>query len=72
MANVLHDPADDKPYETFRLGVFIPAVLASAILLLALPIGFIFHFQVILYAALLATAGEFVAIYRMTAGRLLE
>ena len=37
-------------------------------MLLILPIGFIFHPSIILYAALLGTALFFVAIWKMTAG----
>ena len=61
-----------KPYETFNLGVFVIALLAAATMLVILPIGFIFHFQPILWAALIATAAQFVAIYKMTAARLFE
>lgn len=64
------DFSKDRPYEKFDISKFVAAILASAVMLLILPIGFIFHFEVILYAALLATALQFVAIWKMTAARL--
>lgn len=55
-------------YERFNLGIFLLGLLAAAVMLLILPIGFIFHPTIILYAALLGTALYFVAIWKMTAG----
>ena len=55
-------------YESFNLGIFLLGLAAVALMLLILPIGFIFHPTIILYAALLGTASYFVAIWKMTAG----
>lgn len=62
----------ERPYERFHPGTFVLALLAAAVLLLILPIGFLLHSEVILYAALLGTVAQFVAIYRMTIARLFE
>lgn len=66
MASAIHD---GEIYEKFNLFTFVIGILAAAGLLLVLPIGFIFHPAVLIYAALLGTATFFVAIYRMTKGR---
>jgi hypothetical protein len=55
-------------YEHFNLGIFVLGLLAAALMLLILPIGFIFHPSIVLYVALLGTALFFVAIWKMTAG----
>ncbi len=55
-------------YERFNPGIFLLGLLAAALMLLILPIGFIFHPTIILYAALLGTAVYFGAIWMMTAG----
>lgn len=59
--------ADEGMYETFNPITFIIGILASAGLLLILPIGFIFHPAPLLYAALAATALFFVVVFKITA-----
>ncbi|PWC35862.1 hypothetical protein [Azospirillum sp. TSO35-2] len=68
MATLSNNGLNDPMYETFNLGIFILGILAAAVMLLILPIGFIFKSTVILYAALFGTAVYFVMIYMMTAG----
>ncbi|CBS86750.1 hypothetical protein [Azospirillum lipoferum] len=63
-----HTDLNAPVYEKFNLGIFLLGLLAAALMLLILPIGFIFHPSIILYAALLGTALYFVAIWMMTAG----
>ncbi|CAO3444573.1 hypothetical protein [Azospirillum largimobile] len=63
-----HTDLNAPVYEQFNLGIFLLGLLAAALMLLILPIGFIFHPTVILYAALLGTAVYFGAIWMMTAG----
>ncbi len=63
-----HTDLNAPIYEHFNLGIFVLGLLAAALMLLILPIGFIFHLSIILYAALLGTALFFVAIWKMTAG----
>ncbi len=63
-----HTDLNAPVYEQFNLGIFLLGLLAAAAMLLILPIGFIFHPSIILYAALLGTALYFVAIWMMTAG----
>lgn len=68
MATVTNGGPNAPVYEHFNLGIFLLALLGAALLLLILPIGFIFHPPVVLYAGLLGTAIFFVAIWMMTAG----
>ncbi|MFS2010479.1 hypothetical protein ACCD06_11450 [Azospirillum sp. CT11-132] len=63
-----HTDLNAPIYEHFNPGIFLLGLLAAALMLLILPIGFIFHLSIILYAALLGTALFFVAIWKMTAG----
>ena len=63
---------NSKPYEKFNIGTFIIALLGAALMLVILPVGFIFRSEIILWAALVATAMQFIAIYKMTAARLFE
>ncbi|WP_042695479.1 hypothetical protein [Azospirillum sp. B506] len=63
-----HTDLNAPIYEHVNPGIFVLGVLAAAVLLLILPIGFLFHPTIILYAALLGTALFFVAIWKMTAG----
>ncbi|KAA0581289.1 hypothetical protein FZ983_10150 [Azospirillum sp. B21] len=63
-----HTDLNTPIYEQFNPGIFAIGLLAAAVMLLILPIGFIFHPTIILYAALLGTALYFVAIWKMTAG----
>lgn len=64
----IHTDLNTPIYEHLNLGIFLLGLLAAALMLLILPIGFIFHPSIILYAALLGTALFFVAIWKMTAG----
>ncbi|QCG88372.1 hypothetical protein [Azospirillum sp. TSH100] len=64
----IHIDLNAPVYERFNPGIFLLGLLGAAVLLLILPIGFIFHPTVVLYAALLGTALFFVAIWKMTAG----
>ncbi|MFP5515875.1 MAG: hypothetical protein ACLGJC_22685 [Alphaproteobacteria bacterium] len=63
-----HTDLNAPVYEHFNPGIFSLGLLAAALMLLILPIGFIFHPVIILYTALLGTALYFVAIWKMTAG----
>ncbi|WP_042442875.1 hypothetical protein [Azospirillum sp. B510] len=63
-----HNDPNAPIHEHFNLGIFLLGLLAAALMLLILPIGFLFHPAIILYAALLGTALFFVAIWMMTAG----
>lgn len=63
-----HTDLNAPIYERFNLGIFLLGLLGAAVLLLILPIGFLFHPTIVLYAALLGTALFFVAIWKMTAG----
>ena len=63
-----HTDLNAPVYEQFNLGIFLLGLVGAAVMLLILPIGFIFHPSIILYAALLGTALYFVAIWMMTAG----
>ena len=49
-------------YETFNLPVFLLGVLAAAGLLLILPIGFLFHPTILIYAAVGGTAVYFAVV----------
>ncbi|HRJ61129.1 MAG TPA: hypothetical protein PKZ97_05395 [Azospirillaceae bacterium] len=53
-------------HEKFNIGNFIVGVLLSALLLLAMPIGIIFHPLALLYATLFGTAAMFVVIFVLT------